>query len=179
MLGIEELAELEEKLKDELFENLTEILTRLPRTGQLESLLTLLGMSSLLGSEAPYQVHVTGKILVIGQADVKEKELYAIGKRMGISKDRFELHLNYNDGANFNFNKVQYNPEYSVILVGPMPHSGVSKGNASSVITNIEREDGYPPVIRLGNAGLKISKSNFKDALSSLLLAGKLKPDQV
>lgn len=76
MLGIEELAELEEKLKDELFENLTEILTRLNRTGQLESLLTLLGMSSLLGSEAPYQVHVTGKILVIGQADVKEKELY-------------------------------------------------------------------------------------------------------
>lgn len=178
MLGVEELLDLEKSLKEELFDNLTEILTRLNRTGQLEELLDLLGLSSLLGPESPYQVHTTGKILVIGQVDVKDKELLAVGKSLGLSKDRFELHLDYNDGAEFNFNKVQYNTDYCAILVAPMPHSGISKGNASSIITNIERTAGYPPVVRLGNAGLKASKSSFREALQSLINAGKVKPDR-
>lgn len=177
MLSVEELAELEESLRDELFENLTAVLTRLNRTGQLEELLSLLGMSDLLGSETPYQVYTTGIILVIGQVDVKDKDLLAVGKSLGISKDRFELHLDYNDGAEFNFNKLCYNPDYCAILVGPMPHSGISKGNASSVIANIEKGVGYPPVVRLGNGGLKVSKSNFKEALQTLITDGKIKRD--
>lgn len=44
LLGVEELLELEEALRDELNENLTAILTRLNRTGRLVDLLALLGL---------------------------------------------------------------------------------------------------------------------------------------
>ena len=58
-------------------------------------------------------------------------------------------------------------------MVGPMPHSGSGKGNYSSIISALESEEGYPPVVRLGSNGLKITKSDFKMKLEEAL-AGHL-----
>lgn len=174
LLGVEELLELEEALRDELNENLTAILTRLNRTGQLVDLLALLGLEDLLTVDTGYQVYKTGKILVIGQSDVKVDVLIAIGKRLGIEKNRFEFHLDFHDGKKFDFHRIQWNPNYSAILVGPMGHSGISKGDKSSVITAIENEEGYPPVVRLGQNGLKITKSDFTEKIKELLDTGKI-----
>lgn len=175
MLGVEELLELEEALRDELDENWTAILTKLNRTGQLEDLLALLGLEHLLLADTGYHVYKKGKILVIGQSDVKVDVLISIGKKLGIEKDRFEFHLDYDDAKKFEFRKIQWDPMYSVILVGPMPHSGISKGNNSSVISTIEKEEGFPPVVRLGRTNaLKISKSDFKEKLEELLKTGKV-----
>ena len=58
-----------------------------------------------------------------------------------------------------------YDPNYSLILVGPMPHSTTGKGDFSSTIAAMEQTEGYPPVIRLGSNGLKVSKSGIRDAL--------------
>ena len=67
MLGIEELLELEEAIREELNDNLTGILTKLNRAERLEELLSLLELEHLLEQNSDYQVYKTGKIIVIGQ----------------------------------------------------------------------------------------------------------------
>lgn len=54
-------------------------------------------------------------------------------------------------------------------MVGPMPHSTESKGDYSSVISAIENEEGYPPVIRMGKNTLKITKSDFREKLENAI----------
>ena len=53
-----------------------------------------------------------------------------------------------------------------------MPHSTVSKGNSSSAIANMEENDGFPPVIRLGSSELKITKSDFRNKLDEAFKKG-------
>ena len=43
-----------------------------------------------------------------------------------------------------------------------------------SIISAIETEPGYPPVVRMGSNGLKITKSDFKDKLQELIDSGKV-----
>ena len=55
-----------------------------------------------------------------------------------------------------------------------MPHSGSGKGDYSSVISAIEAEEGYPPVVRLGSNGLKITKSDFRSKLTEMIEMKKI-----
>ena len=174
MLNTSELLELEEAMTLELRDGLTGILSRLNRFGQLENLLDLLGMRHLLQKESGYEVYKSGKIIVIGQSEVKQDVLLAVAKKQGIDKSRIELYLDYEDAKTFNFKKMQWQPSYSLVIVGPMPHSALGKGDYSSVIAAMEQEDGYPPVIRLGNGTLKITKSGFRDKLKELIGNGML-----
>ena len=174
MLNVEELFGLEEELKEELAQHLTEILVKLNRTGRLHDLLDLLEMESLINPDTGYQPYKAGKIIVIGQSDAKEEALLSIASNLGISKNRLEFHLEYVDAEKYNFRKMQWQPSYSVILVGPMPHSGVSKGDFGSVISALENEEGYPPVVRLGSNGLKITKSDFRTKLQDLIDSRKI-----
>ena len=75
MLSIEELLELEDNIKAELDEYLTAALSKLNRSGQLEEFIELLGMEHLLQKESGYEVYKTGKIVVIGQSDVKFEDI--------------------------------------------------------------------------------------------------------
>ena len=167
MLSIEQLEDLDERLKYELDEHLTQILTRLNREGRLDELLEILGLSDLLKPEPMYTCFDNGKIVVLGESNVAEDVLLAKG--LGLDKKRFEFHLGYDEAKMFDGRKMQWNPAYSLILVGPMPHSGTSKGDASSIITALETTEGYPPVIRLGSNSLKISKSDFKTKLTEAM----------
>ena len=78
MLSIEELLELEDNIKAELDEYLTAALSKLNRSGQLEEFIELLGMEHLLQKESGYEVYKTGKIVVIGQSDVKVEALLSV-----------------------------------------------------------------------------------------------------
>ena len=169
MLSIEQLEDLDERLKYELDEHLTEILTRLNRDDRLEELLEILGLTNLLKPEPMYTCFDNGKIVVLGESNVAEAVLLAIAKDLGLDKKRFEFHLGYDEAKMFDGRKMQWNPAYSLILVGPMPHSGTSKGDASSVITALENTEGYPPVIRLGTKSLKISNSDFRAKLTEAM----------
>ena len=170
MLSIEQLEDLDERLKYELDEHLTEILTRLNRDDRLDELLEILGLTNLLKPEPMYTCFDNGKIVVLGESNVAEAVLLAIAKDLGLDKKRFEFHLGYDEAKMFDGRKMQWNPAYSLILVGPMPHSGTSKGDASSVITALENTEGYPPVIRLGTNSLKISKSDFRAKLTEAMV---------
>lgn len=172
MLGIEELVELEQDLRPALIENLEQILIHLNRTDRLLDFLDLLGMKSLLGDSFDDERAKDGKIIVIGQSEVISDTLLSVAKKHGFQKDRFEFLLEYEDAKKFNFKKTQWSPNYSLIMVGPMPHSGVSKEGFSSTIAALENQEGYPPVIRLGMRSLKISKSSFENALQTAFEQG-------
>lgn len=86
-------------------------------------------MEHLLQKESGHEVHKKGKIVVIGQSDVKPEVLLSIAKQLGLDKKRFELYLEYEDAKKFNFQKMQWQPTYSLLMVGPMPHSGSGKGD--------------------------------------------------
>ena len=111
-----------------------------------------------------------GKILVLGESKVKLQEFLKIAKRYGISADRIECVLSYASCKRFRCNKLQYSDKYAVVLIGPMPHSTVSKGSYTSTITAMEQEPGYPPVVRMGLNMLKISKNGFERAMDKLIV---------
>ena len=140
------------------------------RMGYLEDLLHKLELNEFIVSEAKYEPYKSGKILVIGEAEVKEKVLLGVVKELGIDKNRFEFCLDYSKAQKFEYSKLSYNPSYRVVMFGPIPHSSTGKLDSSSVIAEMETKDGYPKVIRLtaGNS-LKITKSGFKRAISELL----------
>ena len=143
MLELNELLELEEVIRDVLNDDLERILIELNRTGELETFLRLLGMHDYLGTEAEGKCNRDGKIIVIGQSEVGKDKLAAVAKKMGIAKDRFEFLLDYKDAKTFDFR--------------------------SSIISAIESEAGYPPVVKMGTDGLKITKTSFRNTLEYLL----------
>lgn len=172
MLDVYELMNLEDELRPELEEKLGHILSRLNREERIVELLNLLGLSELLHVETGYKVQANGKIIIIGQSAIAANIILAIAERFGINKRRMELYLEYEDAVKFNFRKTQYDPTYSLIMVGPMPHSAKSKEEYGSVISAIENKEGYPPVVRLGSNGLKITKSDLKAKLEECINNG-------
>lgn len=175
MLGVEELLEIEDSVKEVLDERLEEILTKLNRTDKLEEFLQLIGLGNLIGEPETDTSNKNGKIIVIGSCEVGKETLAACAKKnYGIEKNRFEFFLDYDDAKSFNFKKTRWSDDYSVILVGQMPHSGNAKGSFSSIISAIENQEGYPPVVRVGSNGLKITKAAFKNAMESLIREKKI-----
>ena len=169
MLQVEELFDLIEPFKNAIIEKAEFILSKLNREGILEEVMTMMGIESDLYPDQVYSVPKAGKIVVIGQSEVKPKVFVAIAEELGISRDRFEFCLDYQDCKRYNFKKLRYSTDYSAVMVGPMPHSSSAKGNYSSAITAMETDGGYPPVIRLGSNGLKITRSDFKEKLKMMV----------
>ena len=175
MLSTVELEMLEEEISERFITDLPGILADLNQTGQLELWLKIMGLMELYpAAQAAYTPYPTGKIVIVGESKVKRNEIEAIAKKLGITKDRLELCLDYNDAKRYNFKKLQYSENHSLILVGPMPHSATGKDEFSSVIVAMEETDGYPPVRRMGSSGLKLSKSGIRDALMKALESGIL-----
>ena len=160
---------------DEILEAITKKVFVANRMEELDSLLEKLGLSEFIESSSPMVDEHTklGKIVVIGEAAVKEEVIYGVCKSLGIRKERLELCLEYAHTQKFNYKKMQYASNYSVVLFGPVPHSTRGKGDSESIIAEIERQNGYPPVIRLEASNeLKITKNNFKKALCDALTRG-------
>ena len=170
VLAIEELSALEDEIMSALPNKITAILSKLNRSGRLEELLELLGMEDLLEKEQEFYSYKEGKIVVIGGSDVKEEVLLSIAKTLGLAKNRFEFCLDYKQIQKFDFRKMQYAPQYRIILFGPAPHSGHGKGDSGSIIAELEKSSAYPRVERLTSGSeLKITKSNFREMLERLI----------
>lgn len=169
-LSIEELSELEDEILERFPNEITGILSKLNRSGQLEDFLNLIGMDDLIESEDDFYSYKDGKIVVVGGTEIKEEVLLSIAKNLGIEKDRFEFCLDYKQIQKYDFRKMQYAPQYRVILFGPTPHSGYGKGESGSIIAELEKSTTYPRVERMmsGNE-LKITKSNFREKLQQLI----------
>ena len=91
---------------NEFYEVLTQAAFQLQRNlkeaydnDYLEGYLSEIGMSDLLPSkeESFYETFPDGKIVIIGDSSVKTNDIYGIFKSYGLSKDRVELVLDYNE----------------------------------------------------------------------------------
>lgn len=161
MLNYEEL--------EEVIEKITAKVTLANRSSELEDLLIKWGFDDLLPKAPIYETDKEGKI-VVGASEVKENVLNGIIKSLGLDKNRFEFCLDYDRAKTFPYGKLRYNPNYRVIIFGPVPHSSTGKNDSSSVIAEMKNHEGYPRVeILNGNNAVKITKSNFKDTLSKLV----------
>lgn len=155
------------------YENWNEVIVRLNRTTELNSFLTLIGNSNLVPSYRTHPINKRGKILIIGDAKQSVNDIEKVCKEeYGITKNRLELVLEYT--KKYDFKKLQYNTNYTAILVGPLPHKTVGQCNGSSIIVEMEKGEGYPPIIRLVNSQneLHISKNNIRQAMKTLVESG-------
>lgn len=168
-LSLYELQDLHKAVSERIDDELLPALSQANRTGELGELLRLLGMGDLMGDDGAARV-VPTKVVVIGESAVKEDKLRSIAKRRGISGKDIEFALGYERVKHYPFSKLRDSLTYRAVLVGPIPHSTSGKGDASSVIAEMENHpETYPPVIRLQDAnGLKITNNSFADALDKL-----------
>ena len=171
--------------KEDLLDLITEASYRLHtqiklayKRGRLKDYLSGIGMIDLFPCEEKktlYDTNPDGKILIVGEGRVKEREIYGCLKEYGIDKERIELHLGYKEARNFSFRNIRYNPNYHLILFGPVPHSGEGKQENSSIITQIENDDGYLKVVRLTDGhGLKMTKTSLRKAIIQEVKGGYL-----
>lgn len=174
-LGTEELLELQEEILARLPEEITAILVRLNTNSLLEEFLYLIGMGDLAEGNEPLEVWPDGKIVVFGDAQARPKDLCGVAKEFGISRDRI-VFVDHDESVRFDFRKLEYNHNVVAVMFGAVPHSTSGKGSDGSVIARMERmRDVFPRVIRLNaNGGLKVTKTNFKEGLESLIEAGIL-----
>ena len=169
MLEIEELEGLYEQVIEKIRAKMF-LYNRDSDTNALSEYLKSIGMEDLLKLTPHYETYKSGKIIIIGESAINKNIVCGILKEFDIDKDRAELYLEYEDAESFNFKKLRYNPSYRAVLVGPMPHSTSGKVTHSNVIAEMEQESGYPRVVRLlANQGLKITKTNLKEAIQNLV----------
>lgn len=168
-LSASELYDLEQVVEERLEDGLLPALTMANRTGELNELLRLLGMSDLLSDNGRAETRPT-RVLVIGNSMTSVGKLKSIARRRGIGSDDLELALGYDELKHFNFAKLRNTYVYRAVLVGPMPHSTPGMRDASSVVAEMEAHpETYPPVIRVRDAnGLKITNNSFARALDAL-----------
>lgn len=176
MLSLEQI----EVLKDVLVERAEEILCHMNSEGTIDRFLKIAGLSSLFEEEAKETDNQdpSGYIVVIGASMISANAIKGICKTMGISPERLKLHLDYEKAQKLNYRSMYCNSRYALILFGPIGHSARDKGDYSSIITAIEGENGYPPVIRLGTNELKVTKTGFKKALADAIERGYIIQDR-
>ena len=168
--SIDEIEEIIDKIREKVF--------LANRIGELDNLLLSLGLTDFVEPSPIDEHYKCGKIVVIGNSDIKESILLGICKECGIGKERLEFCLDYNLAQKFNYRKMQYNSAYSVVMFGPVPHSTIDKKKSESIIAELESQKGYPPVVRLNTGNeLKITKTNFKKAICTLLNDGVISSD--
>lgn len=148
------------------------------KSGNLEGYLSSIGMIDLYPSKEEmliYDTNPDGKIIIFGDSQLKDHEIYGCLKELGIPKDRIELQTSYEKVKKYPFRNIQYNPNYRLFLFGATPHSGAGKQDKSSIIAQIEDDDGYPKVIRLTDGHrLKITKTNLKNTIREEIESGYL-----
>lgn len=110
-----------------------------------------------------------GKILVIGGTNIKKDKLLMAAGKEGFAKDRFEFVTAYDEAKTYPFEKLKWNDRYSAVIVGPIPHKVTGSAGYSSVISRMQTEEGFPPVVRCGTASdLKITRNSFVNALKQI-----------
>lgn len=159
MLNNRQLYELSEALHKEFESGILEIIiVTLNRSGKLVEWLKIMDLEQLISGDIFYDPKIYGKILVLGDSRTNKSHLTGVAKSLGFTSDRFEFFLDYYGSQKYNYAKLRYSSKYAAVIVGPIPHSTLGKGEYSSAIVAMEAEQGYPPVFRVE----KITNSIFR-----------------
>lgn len=108
----------------------------------------------------------TAQILIVGQLNIKVKDINCICKSLGISPDRL-VYIPYEEVTNYPFDSLKYSNRYSDIIFGATPHKGSGIGDNSSIITYLENNAlEFPNVIRACDSNkLNLNKTSLRNAL--------------
>ena len=178
-LSVEELDVLREKIEQRLPEQLVRALVVANRNGKIEDLLKMLQMGELLTPKDTMTTYTDGKIVVIGGSSVGVDDLRGIAKKMGIEKSRIK-YIDYHDAKQIDYGAFEYQPKICAVLFGATPHKTTGTGSDESLVAHMEKHrDRFPKVVRLttANGKLKITKTNFRKALASLIDDGTIEVD--
>lgn len=152
---------------------LRELIARAIENGD-ESMIALMNTAKHKEEARSLDIKADKKILIIGDVKMKKEQIYGFLRSVNISKERLEFMDGYDTFKHKSIRSYQYNQNYALILVGAMPHSMKDMGSYSSLISAMEKEEGWPDIIRLGQKGLKATLSNVKQAIISSLASGVL-----
>lgn len=109
------------------------------------------------------------KVLIIGALSIGKDKVYGIAKKIGFTKDQIEIIHDFNVIKAYEIQKLRYNQNYCGIITGPVPHSSKSSANESSLITQIENNDGYPYHLRaMAGEQLKLTKKSIEESLKEI-----------
>lgn len=164
MLNSNQLQELYDNLCEELFKKIA----MKNRLGGLNEYITKIGMSALLESEDrsnPYVNLTNAKLLIVGDTSISVKDIDNLLKGLNMPSQCYDL-VPFSKSKHYNFSQLRYQERYSDVLFGPIPHSNTSKGDYSSVINMMKKEEGFPKIIVLtANKKLKISRSSLQEGI--------------
>lgn len=108
----------------------------------------------------------TVKLLIAGGSFLKKDHILKVLKKLGIDKNRVDFILDYNELKSFRWNDLQYSWKYSDVVFGPCPHSAIGKGDFGSIISRMEKDDGWPnPIKASANGELKFTQQSLIKAL--------------
>lgn len=108
----------------------------------------------------------TVKLLIAGDSFLKKDRILKVLKKLGIDKNRVDFILDYHELKNFRWNDLQYSRKYSDVVFGPCPHSAIGKGDFGSIISRMEKDDGWPnPIKASTNGELKFTQQSLIKAL--------------
>ena len=157
-----------EKIIDDLTAKITDEVRMANRTGLLEEVLEKYDYH-IEEQVTSWLYNDSSKVIVIGQTNMKEKDIRDCIKSFGLDYKRFEFYLDYKKLPQYNFiSKLEYNDRYSDVMVCATPHSMAGVSEASSLIAMIEHnQSNYPKLTRITeeNGTLKFTKSGLKKAL--------------
>lgn len=115
-------------------------------------------------------------ILVFGALSGKKDIYKKLVKSYGINPNNVDFVDDYGDLKNFPVETLRNSHKYSDILFGPVPHSQKTMRETKSFLTTIRNNPiEYPNLIELrSNESLKITKTNFEEALLSTRLYNEI-----
>ena len=161
MLDYTELEEIIDKFREEL--------TLANRIGkeELEQFLKKHNIDSLKKETSYSYCDVrSSKILIVGDLNIKIKNINGLCKSLGIEPDRLD-YVTYEEATNYPFDSLRFSNRYSDVIFGATPHMGSGIGDSSSIITYLEGNPSeFPNIIRACDSnGLNINKTSLKSSL--------------
>ena len=164
MLGIEELND----ILNSIYEKLVEEITLANRIGEeeLNNVLEKYGFENNQEESYSYIDYRNAKILIIGQINIKAKDINGLCKSMGFNPEQID-YVSYNEATNYNYENLRFSNKYSDVIFGATPHKGKGIEDNSSIINFLENNKSeFPNIIRATDSnGLNLNKTTLKSSL--------------
>ena len=170
MLNYTELEEIIDKFREEL--------TLANRTSkeELENFLTKHNIFLKKEEESySYCDMKNAQILIVGQLNIKIKDINGICKNLGIEPDRL-VYVPYDEATNYPFDNLRFSNRYSDVIFGATPHMGSGIDGNNSIISYLENNASeFPNILRACDSnGLNLNKTSLKNALLNTKLYKEL-----
>lgn len=170
MLDYTELEEIIDKFREEL------ILANRTSKEELQNFLTKHNIFLKNEKESySYCDMKNAQILIVGQLNIKKKDINGICKNLGIDSDRL-VYVSYDEATNYPFDNLRFSNRYSDVIFGATPHMGSGIDGSNSIISYLENNASeFPNILRASDSnGLNLNKTSLKNALLNTKLYKEL-----